>query len=579
MSQSPGKAASTTVFHTRAHEVQNAQQCTIVLDSASSERDSTARRNRPHEHENLGICLEPDAVVGRYRITKEIGCGGQGRVFLAVDEELGRRVAIKTILAKPVEGEDWLIRFQNEARALARLDHPNIVQVFEAFQQQGFPFFAMEYVEGRSLDDLLRSKSFPRREFIRLMATCCEAMACAHKHGLIHRDLKPQNILIAKDGQPKLTDFGLAKSLREDSAHCVATMDGEILGSPAYMAPEQAQGRRALVGPPTDVYSLGTILYEGLTGRLPFDPDSPMEVMFRIVHEDTEPAIALDPSVGRDLSAICMKALEKDPRERYATAGEMAADLRRYLRGEPVLARPIALAARFTKAIRRNRDLAVMSGMALTFMAVTLSLLIALFARQSSANIREGLRTELKSVAGTAAMMFTADEIEQVPESDAEKTDAYERLVKRLNEIRRRNLRIRNAYVLKKSGEAQGLVFVADADAFLPATAGGNKRLPGEAYTPAEGSAAAEAFAAAVADPKPVRTKWGEMLSGYAPILRDDGTTVAILGLDIGVEQIHMVMQPTLRTTAHVSGLAGFLFMGFTIFASVRVLRRRKRKR
>ncbi len=525
------------------------------------------------------VQLKPNTHIGKYRIVKELGFGGQGRVLLAVDDNLKRQVALKTIAAVTVAGQERLDRFQNEARAVAQLRHPNIVQLYEAFHEEGVPFFSMEYVEGESLSTILRTKSLSRRQLVAVLATCCEAMGYAHQKGIVHRDLKPQNILLTPEGEPKVMDFGLAKCLLEDKKLSVATLEGQVLGSPAYMAPEQAEGTRELISARTDVYALGTILYECLTGRLPHLADSPMEIMLAIIDEEPEPPTSVDPTIGRDLNAICMKALEKDPRARYANAAELAADLKRYLNNEPVQARPATISDRFAKALRRNRDLAVVSGIALTFMAVALAVSITIFTRQSAENIKEGLRAEIMGVANTAAMMFPAEEIEQIRIQQDADSELFRSLVRRLNEIRRRNPRVRSAYVIRKTEKVSDLAYVADADAFLPSGTGEGTRRAGDKYVGDNVEALLRAFSGSKADFRRGGTTWGDKISGFSPIISEDGESVAVLGIEMGTELVKMQMRPALRTTAQVSALASFLFMGLTGVAGVRVMRRKKRRR
>ena len=556
-------------------EVENA-----VENCMAAHHDDEPTRVQPEDEKPKGPTspnwLNPGAIVGRYRICHEIGRGGQGWVFLAEDLELNRKVAVKTVSAMPSQRDEWLRRFRYEARALARVQHPNIVQVHEAFEEQGMPFFAMEYVEGKSLNDVMEERSLDRRDFIKLIAKVADAIGFAHRQGIVHRDVKPQNILFNGDWEPKVTDFGLATSWHDDTQFGVTTTDGRVMGSPAYMAPEQARGRRSLIGPQTDVYALGTILYYGLTRQLPFYAENPMELLMHIVHDEAEPPVSLDPTIGQDLSAICLKAMEKDPRDRYQSADEMAEDLRRYLNDEPILACPASLANRFVKALRRNRELAVLSGIALAFMVLALGVSIGLFTRQSAATANESLRTELRSVANTAAIMFSEKDIAEIQSPEDADKPIYQDVVTRLNKIRARNLRIRNAYLLKRVDGGNGFAFVADADAFLKDGARGSSRDPGDPFLPGPDSAASEALVKPTADPEPVQKKWGNMLSGYAPVLRNDGTPVAVLGLDIRAEDVRELMQPVLRTTAQVSGLAAILFMGLTVTVCVRVMRRRR---
>ena len=306
---------------------------------------------------NNFLCLRPNSLIGNYRIVKRLGQGGEGRVFLAMDEKLGRQVALKTISAVSLDPWDRPKRMSFEARALAHLTHPNIVRRLAAFSLHGIPFLCMEYVEGESLAELVRRAALTRRQIVELLAITCNAVAYAHKRNIIHCDLKPQNILVTSDRTPKIIDFGLARLLPGAGSVTGATLNGRIIGTPAYMAPEQFAGNRKEIGPHTDVYALGSTLYHCLTGRLPRPGETPTEVMDHALNEAPEPAISLKPSVGQELSAICMKALNRSPRARYTSALEMGADLRRYLNNEPVEAHQPRLMRRLAEVLLRKRDL------------------------------------------------------------------------------------------------------------------------------------------------------------------------------------------------------------------------------
>jgi serine/threonine protein kinase len=518
--------------------------------------------------------LLPNTRVGKYRIEREIGRGGQGCVFLAEDEDLQRHVALKTTGQAPIGNEDWLRRFHYESRALASLQHPNIVQVYEAFQEENAPFFAMEYVDGMSLDMLIRDKGQSRRELVDIVAKCCDAIACAHKAGIIHRDLKPQNVLVGTDGVPKVTDFGLATALSDNEKNPGATTEGRILGSPSYMAPEQAQGLQYKIGPHTDVYGLGAILYEVLTGHPPFEGEGAMSILMRIVKEDPLPPRALDSTVDRDLGAICMKALEKDSAARYASAREMAADLRRYLNNELVLARPASIGTHIRKAIRRNKELAILGSVAMIFVVVALAVSISLFVKQSASSAKEGLRTEARSVASTAAVMFLAEEVNDVRVAGDTEKESFKAMVARMNKLRARNLRIREVYLLRKQEGGKGFVVVADADSFLQA----RENQPGVAFFNGDAKVITSGLRKGTADAHMVKRHGSKTLSGYAPVLSEDGKTVAVLGLDLCGDSVDTMMQPVLHTTAQVSGLAALLFMALTSTVSIRVLRKRRRR-
>jgi serine/threonine-protein kinase len=274
-----------------------------------------------------------------------------GVVYQARQVSLNRVVALKMVLAGGHAGEQELARFRVEAEAVARLQHPNIVQVFEVGRAEGCPFFSLEFCPGGSLADRLGGTALPPEEAARLVRALAGAMHAAHRAGVVHRDLKPANVLLAADGTPKISDFGLAKRLDDAAGR---TQTGSVLGTPSYMAPEQAEGRKD-VGPAADIYALGAILYELLTGRPPFRAATPLDTVFQVVADEPAPPRQRNPGVPRDLEAVCLKCLSKDPRRRYADAADLAADLGRFLDGEPVAAGQSGLLDRVSGALDRVR--------------------------------------------------------------------------------------------------------------------------------------------------------------------------------------------------------------------------------
>ena len=259
-----------------------------------------------------------------------------GVVFKARQVNLNRIVALKMILAGQFAGQEDIQRFYTEAEAAANLDHPGIVPIFEIGEHEGQHYFSMGYIEGESLAQKVADGPLPPEEAAELVKKVCDAMTYAHERGVIHRDLKPANILIDRNGQPKVTDFGLAKKTEADSN---LTGTGQILGTPAYMPPEQASGKTD-VGPLADVYSLGAILYCLLTGRPPFQAASPMDTLLQVLDKDPVPPTTLNSAVPIDLETICLKCLAKLPTDRYAGAIKASDDLGRFLAGKPILARP-----------------------------------------------------------------------------------------------------------------------------------------------------------------------------------------------------------------------------------------------
>jgi serine/threonine-protein kinase len=299
--------------------------------------------------------LPPESValpqVPGYEVESVLGRGGMGIVFQATHQRLHRRVALKMALAGEYAEPRERARFQREAEAVAALRHPNVVQVYDVGEVDGRPYFTMEYVEGGSLLQKLAGTPLPAREAAALLTTLAAAVQAAHASGIIHRDLKPANILLTADGTPKITDFGLARRLSGDSG---LTQSGVALGTPSYMAPEQVDGKAHAVGPATDVYALGAILYELLTGRAPFKAESAVETLRQLVSQDPVPPSRLNAKVPRDLETICLHCLYKEPARRYASAAALADDLRRFQEGRPIQARPLGLGARLWRWGRRN---------------------------------------------------------------------------------------------------------------------------------------------------------------------------------------------------------------------------------
>jgi serine/threonine-protein kinase len=299
---------------------------------------------------------EERSVAG-YQILGEVGRGGMGVVYKARQRGLHRLVALKMILAAHHADEQQRARFHTEAEAVARLQHPNIVQIHEVGEQDGLPYFSLEFVDGGSLDKRIAGNPQAPRQAAQLIETLARAMHFAHQQGIAHRDLKPANILMTPDGVPKISDFGLAKRLEEgDSSQ---TKSGSILGTPSYMAPEQARGDVRKVGPLSDLYALGAILYELLAGRPPFQGASAMDTVTRVTRDEPVPPTRLQPKIPLDLETICLKCLQKEPARRYADCFEFAEDLQRFLAGEPILARPVGQFERLLRWCQRNPRLAL----------------------------------------------------------------------------------------------------------------------------------------------------------------------------------------------------------------------------
>jgi WD40 repeat protein len=293
---------------------------------------------------------EPAPAPPGYEILSELGHGGMGVVYEARQINADRLVALKMIRHGEHAGSNELSRFRTEAEAIARLQHPHVVQVFEVGEHQGLPYFSLEFCPGGSLDKKLAGTPLPPREAAVLVEKLAQGVQAAHAARVLHRDLKPANVLLAADGTPKVTDFGLAKKLDAQGV----TLPGVVMGTPSYMAPEQASGASHELGPAVDVYALGAILYECLTGRPPFRAATVLDTLRQVVSEEPVPPWQLNAQVPRDLETVCLKCLQKEANKRYASAAELADDLRRFQAGEPIIARAVGRLERAAKWVRRN---------------------------------------------------------------------------------------------------------------------------------------------------------------------------------------------------------------------------------
>lgn len=369
-------------FPRHAAELARQYAAQLAFEQAGDERFHHAVTKSPDDTRPTSHAPPPG-----YRILDVVGRGGMGVVYRAEQLSLNRVVAVKFLLADRTARDVQIQRFVNEGKLLARLHHPNVVQVFEVGSLEGSPYHVMEFVSGESLDRRVGGRPQPLADVLRTVEILAQAVAYSHDHGILHRDLKPSNVLVTTDGVPKLTDFGLAKALDGDDRPEL-TRTGDVMGTPSYMAPEQAAGKSA--GVPTDVYGLGAILFELLTGRPPFEGDGTMAVVKKVLETPARSPRQWQPEVPRDVETICLKCLEKNPAARYSTAAALADDLRRVQLGESISARPVGPVERGWRWCGRNKSVttAASAVLATLVVATAVSLGFAVRSHQDAAEAR-----------------------------------------------------------------------------------------------------------------------------------------------------------------------------------------------
>jgi serine/threonine protein kinase/tetratricopeptide (TPR) repeat protein len=335
-------------------------------DTGRSDTPSAADENRAPNNKKSARAAELLGELGDYELLEEVGRGGQGVVFRARQKSLNRTVALKVISLGQWASKAHLKRFRLEAEAAARLEHPGIVPIHEVGERDGSCYFSMKFVEGGQLDEVASREPMPIRRAVELIAKVARTVHYAHEHGILHRDIKPGNILLNAKGEPHLTDFGLARLVESESS---VTQTLDVLGTPSYMAPEQAVGNNAAVSSATDVYGLGGVLYRLLTGQPPFAGGATYETIKLLLDTEPKQPRLLNPKIDRDLSTICLKCLEKDPKRRYTSALALAEDLGRWLKHEPILARHTGVFARGKKWVWRNPTSALLAASLIALVA------------------------------------------------------------------------------------------------------------------------------------------------------------------------------------------------------------------
>ena len=386
----------------------NASAEEATLPPSNANEEATLPPSGSEEGSPIGTKVR---YFGDYELLEEIARGGMGVVYKARQINLNRIVALKMILSGQLASDEDVQRFYAEAEAAANLDHPGIVPIYEVGEHEGQHYFSMGYIEGESLADTIRDAPLSPRQAAEYVKKIAEAIAYAHERGVIHRDLKPANVLLDRYGEPKVTDFGLAKKVEGDSD---LTATGQVLGTPSYMPPEQAAGNLDEIGPLSDVYSLGAVLYCLLTGRPPFQAASHLDVLMQVLDQRPLALRTLNQSIPRDLETICLKCLRKETHRRYGAAVELADDLGRWLNSEPIEARPVSRSEKGWLWCKRRPAIAGMMVLILVVIVVSTALLL-LERRESQLRATRTAIDALESASGKA-IPFAVSALKQLPE-------------------------------------------------------------------------------------------------------------------------------------------------------------------
>ena len=576
----PEKKEKNTFFQSAAPILDsNLPMDVSELPTISSQGDDSLRLRAPI----LSMDALNKILHERYRVEKELGHGGMGIVYRAVDLKLNRTVALKTILANASVSEEQIQRFRFEIKAAAMLQHKNIVSVHEVMEINGCPVCVMEFIEGVSLHEAVHKGMLDTKALVDIFIQLGVALGYAHSRGLMHRDIKPGNVMLTKEGVPKIMDFGLAKLLQknESDTDSPQTIEGAILGTPSFMSPEQATGDPRQMSNSTDIYSLGATFYFTLTGRPPHDGENAIQVIQKVLSEPPTLPTTLNVHLPKDLEAICLKAMEKKPLLRYLTAPEFSEDLEHFREQKPISARRYDFKEKLFRAIALKKEMFTFSMFLVVLMFVGLVLSQGIHYRISRESLTDDLRERLKGIASTATLLVNAKDIEQIHTPADQNKEAFTRLVNSLKDVKRHNPKLEYVYLMRLSAQknkaaqsTQNLEFIAEddmLDSVEELDEDKNGLLDKQEAPPAIGEVYEETgkfpamkhgLQTACADASvEVMDDYGVSLSGYAPIRDAEGNAVAVLGVDMKNDNVARIFQDIQH--------AFFWGVGFSIFLSL----------
>ncbi len=483
-------------------------------------------------------------LAGRYELLEIIGTGGVGAVYRAFDITLQRMVAIKVIRSKFRVSDRIMERFREEAMIVASLAHPHIVHIHEIIECELTPLIVMEYVQGRNLEQLIRERRLDRRRLLDILISVCETIAHAHAHGVIHCDIKPENILISEEGLVKIADFGIALRVNPEEEH--GAEPKMVMGSPAFMSPEQARGDRAEITSGTDIFGIGATLYYALAGARILEGTG-REILNQLKSATYAPPRFRDSSIPVDLQILCRKCLERNPEDRYRSAWLLADDLRRLQEGLPISARTYSWPEKMWRAVQyRKRNSLFALGLVLIALAFFLSLQMIQY-RTTRHTINSLLKDKVKGLAATAALLIDPGEVDALRTPADREKPAFSNLVATLEAIKSRNEHIAFVYVARRAEKPGFVSFVAlDSMTNAPASSTAAPELDiGSLFSESPNYPDLfEGFERPSVDRKlNVLDEWGVGLSGYAPIRDQNGVAIALVGVDVKSDELTLVFR------------------------------------